>query len=299
MQGGINGPNQVQSLRAIGKYKHRHLITMGFMLGLLKELLLTRNESCTWIGLERGHIWGLVSAHMRLGPRTWEIDHIFHATKRDANILELVDDIIADLGQCGVTRVFLRLPELSPLIGSVSQSGFLIYKVETLHYSPIASQSISDQALPGLRARFPRDDHSLLRLYNASMPARLRAFSGLTNEEWRDSRERFGKDTVELVYEYNSTLLAWLRFLDLGKSLLCEMLVPPEHGNLIPKLVAESTEIWKEKESIYWLTADHQPSLSLELRQRGFLSLGNYTVMVKPVAGLVKEPYLATVSGVI
>ena len=130
MQGGINGPDQVQSLKTMGQYKHHHSITIGLMLGLLKELILPKNRKCTWIGLDHRHIWGLVSANMRSGPRAWEIDHIFHDTKRDNTILELVDNIVAELAHFGATRVFLRLTEPSPLVRRATQSGFLIYKFD-------------------------------------------------------------------------------------------------------------------------------------------------------------------------
>ena len=125
------GPNLARTMQGLasGRPTTRY--------GVWRETLSQRRRRVAvarWDGVE---LAGLASAHVRSGHRAWEVDQLYLADtpphyggpdrpQWDAPgvTLELLERIVQQAGDAHAERVFLRLPEDSPVFAAARRAGF-------------------------------------------------------------------------------------------------------------------------------------------------------------------------------
>jgi len=141
----------------------------------------------SWIRIEQGQIFGLVSARRREGADIWDVDQVTVLPAPDAGrtVALLLERLLGAAVNEGIHKVFLRLPEDDPALDWVRQVGFYPYCREELFYRSELPSLHRPPAVSGLRARRPSDHQPLFQLYSAVVPFRVRQAEAMTLHEWR------------------------------------------------------------------------------------------------------------------
>src|SRR5207249_3705768 len=93
-------------------------------------------------------------------------------------------------GEVGIQKVFLRVPEDSPIIDPARGTGFVEYNLETLYVRPVTVPNFPHVPLEGLRQKSSVDDHALFQLYCQSVPVVVREAEAMVFDEWQQLRQR-------------------------------------------------------------------------------------------------------------
>ncbi|HEX5415807.1 MAG TPA: hypothetical protein VFZ25_09065 [Chloroflexota bacterium] len=147
--------------------------------------LATGHES--WVRIEKGQIFGLVSARCREGGDVWDVDQLTVLPDPDAGrtVAQLLERLLGAAVTEGIHKVFLRLPDEDPACDWVRQVGFYPYCREELFYRSELPSLHRTAAVPRLRGRRPVDHQPLFQLYSAVVPFRVRQAEAMTLHEWR------------------------------------------------------------------------------------------------------------------
>lgn len=251
----------------------------------------------TWVWLDRGQICGLVSIRYRQSGNTWEVAHL---CLRDLTLgQELLDRLSWLGGERGVERIFLRLPQDSPLLEVAQRSGFSGYLRESLFRS---SERQPKNALGApsltLRPHYRRDELGLFQLYNAAVPLAVRQARGLTFVEWGESQEKPLQRGPfhELVGEKEGQVVGWVRLQARGERGSFELLAHPGAPSVSVALLDYCLgNLEAPSRSIFCLAAEFQRDLQEHLRQRGFEEVAQYSLLVKKTTARVRQTCLAPV----
>jgi hypothetical protein len=252
--------------------------------------------------IEGMHLVAIAVLRSRQGARTWEFSHVYAS-------VEALDECDALLEQCGAAvaadgaeRLFLRVPDASPLEAVARRSGFYPSFTEWVYQPEQGLTQAQVQAMLRLRPRIEADLHPLFRLYNASVPSTVRSAYGLTLDQWRDAQEPALGPVDEYVWERDGALLGWLRLSRHGGAkgirVTIDAMLHPDASAAAPLLCQEAVRlasgghrpVWPG-----WVIADHQAALAGVLLEVGWRPQRSYSVLIKSVTRRVGEASMALV----
>jgi hypothetical protein len=192
-------------------------------------------------------------------------------------------------GKSGVKKVFLRLPEESPLVDAAKKTGFVPYITESL-YGLEKGKAAGYESTPSCspRRKQVRDDYRLFELYEACVPAPIRRVEGMTFKEWQEAKDRRAKK--EWVFEEEGSLIGWLRVETTGDIGQFEVMASSQ-GEL-EKLVEYSLMSLDGCRYLFCLTPEFQGELAQLLQGRGFRQIERYSTLVKELTVRASEPCL-------
>jgi hypothetical protein len=151
------------------------------------------------------------------------------------------------------------------------------------------------EARPRLRA----DEQALFQLYNAVVPAPVRAAEAMTHEEWSalyPGRKRwqpsFTGARQQYVWELGTSLVGWLEITYGQRSQFMDLLVHPRYEDASDRLLRYAMLQMSTKAPVYALARDYQAPLASALQRAGFRRAGAHDVYVKFLAARVREPSL-------
>jgi hypothetical protein len=249
-----------------------------------------------WVAAVGGHLAGYAVARARCDGMVWDVEHL-HTAEQTAAI-ELLEHVCGQAAQSGARRVFLDVPAGSDGVGLAHRAGFERYASSSLmRLAPPfrVNKNIALAARPRLRA----DEHELFRLYNAAVPAPVRAAEAMTYEEWsalhRGSKKwtpsLFG-DRHQFVWELGSGLIGWMEVVYGQKSQFLEFMVHPQYESMLDRLVGYAMTQVSEKAPVYAAARDYQAALASALERAGFAPAGEVEILVRQLAARVPEPKL-------
>ena len=103
---------------------------------------------------------------------------------REEVSLPLLESLSQEAALQGVQKLFLRLPEESPLLSAARRAGYAPYLRERL-FMAVHPAFSEVEAPAGLSPRRRSDTLDLYRLYASLAPVRVRQAEGFTLQEWQ------------------------------------------------------------------------------------------------------------------
>ena len=246
----------------------------------------------TLVWSSRGSIRGLVSARRRHGPRAWEIDHLLLSNQETDICSSLLDKVSVAAAHLGGEKLFLRLPQESPLLDSARGVGFSTYLREHLYLFTASGEGAPTPSIH-LHPRLPSDELGLFQLYSAAAPGSVRSMEGLTLSDWREARER--APLREMVYEHEGRLLAWLGIGGTREVGQFGMMVHPEAEDRTEELIDYSMSVLRDRSTLLCLVPEFQVRLQRLLEVRGFDQTGSYSILVRQLRARVPQAELAPI----
>jgi hypothetical protein len=255
-----------------------------------------------WVAVSGGRVDGFAVAQARCDGSVWDVEHL-HAID-EATTTGLLEQVCVQASEGGARRVFIDVPASSDGIVAARRAGFQRYAALTLfRLSPPfkVDKSGAFAARPRLRA----DEHGLFQLYNAAVPAQVRAAEAMTYEEWsalhrgskRWAPSLFG-DRHQYVWELGAGLIGWVEVMYGQKSQFVELMVHPQYESMLDSLVSYTLTQVSEKAAVYATARDYQPALASALQRAGFAPAGEVEILVRQLAARLPEPKLMTVKAV-
>lgn len=246
---------------------------------------------CVWVYTDGLALKGLASVRDRRSPHTWEINRLLVADQDRNCCVKLLEHVSSAGGRLEIGRIFLRLPEDSPLLKAAQETGFLPYSTEHVYLRESADGVETRSEAPAafsFRRKKADDEYRLFELYHASVPPRIRRAEGMTYKEWQSNRDRsLGQ---EWVFDKGGDLVAWVAT-DVGR-----------HCGHLNILAAAKDEMRSAVEyglnslgscrQVCCLVPDFDGALLQLLGDRGFSRVMTHTVMTKELMVRVVEPYV-------
>lgn len=257
-------------------------------------MLAPERRRYTWVLTRGGRILALASSRRRSGASAWEVERLMAIEGGQEPCQELLEKLAFRLAAYGAQRLFLRLPGSSPFTSVVRKAGFACYQREYLLRSRVprpSGQRRGDGLLPSLRPRTEADQHALFRLYSSCIPADVRAAEGMTLSEWQEARERVGRHACDLVLEERGCVRAWLTIAEQGPWACLGLLAHGEERTC-EDLVDFALCQGANKRGAYALVPEYNGALQRVLLERGFETVAEFAVYVKPVAARERVPCL-------
>jgi len=239
--------------------------------------------------LRDARLAALAVLRARCGPRSWEVAHLFANDRMKEEVPELLERCVEHVGLCGGERLFIRVDYRSPLQEVARLAGF--FPAFTEEVFSLRRSLRADDGAPSLDIRppLPADTHGLFRLYNLALPTTVRAVSGLTLDQWQDSREALPSAGREYVWVHEDQVRGWLRLDHKGDALMIEALLHPDEGVMAPSIVEYAAHLARGHEKPSWIVPSYQQALSAALQYRGWTLQRTYSVLIRSVARSVPE----------
>ena len=263
----------------------------------------------TWISVRGSTLRGLISARRRSARAAWEIDCLINAAGDEALCMSLLDHVSEEAGREGAEKIFLRVNADSPVAPIARRAGFVPFVAETgyVHQGPVSSarpdgsaprDAVDDSTL-SLRRRSRADAYPLFQLYNVAVPESVRRVEGATFAEWLAAQERhwLTRRSAQLVLERNGYLGAWSRTAADGDIGRFDLLVHPREMKVLEPLLLAALARLAGQGILLALVPEYEEPLARLLSRLGFETKGQYVVMAKRTAVLVKKPRLAPTWG--
>ena len=274
---------------------------------LWKETLVQRRNRVTLAKWGGAQLLGLVSASARTEDRVWELDRLFlphdsvafrcpPAQRNEpwqAYSKELLGVLMEEVGQRRAERIFLRLPSRSPIFPIARSAGFSSYVEETV----LEGWGRGTRAAPAmtpvqLREKAPQDDHGVFQLFSDATPQSVRVVTGLTFNQWIDTRKSGRRARTEWVAESDGRITGWLGLTQRRWGVRAEALVHPGKPDLWEVLVERALA---RKGLLRWLVPEYQELVASLLLRREFHEVAQYTLLIKTLAVPVVDRRMAPV----
>jgi hypothetical protein len=266
------------------------------LLDVFGQALGQHSSRGMWVAATEAGLVGYAIARARCDGMVWDVEHL-HAAEM-ATGLELLEHLCSKAVDEGARRVFLELPARSPAIEAARRAGFERYAASTLLRlePPLeVDRASAFSARPRLRA----DEHALFQLYNATVPAQVRAAEAMTYEEWsalhrgkKSWRPSLVGDRHQFVWELSDGLIGWMEVVYGQKSQYLELLVKPGYESMLDRLVGYSLTQISEKAPVYASARDYQASLASALARAGFVCQDEAEILVRQLAARAPQPQL-------
>lgn len=238
----------------------------------------------TWVSVHGATIRGLISARRRTKASAWEVEVLIDASEDESVALSLFGRMTAGVIKQGAERVFLRLDADSGLEDVARSGGFFKYGTETLYRRESKHWRPSGEGDLPLRSKGKSDAFGIYQLYNACVPANVRAIEGPTFREWQAAQEKWGGRTSEMLVEQDGLVTGWLRLLAGGVGRLAAM---QQDGNY-DDLLDGGLDILQDRE-VFCLAPDYNGGLAASLERHAFEPAGEYICMAKRLTKPVEE----------
>lgn len=251
-----------------------------------------------WLAQGDGKVAGFAVARPRAGGLVWDVQYLHAVEGGEQAAVELLERVGAHAARHGARRVFLEVPRGTRGDHVARRAGFERYTSTTLHALPPGfpvSRTDHFEARPRLRG----DEQALYQLYQAAVPAPVRAAEAMTLEEWQALHRgprRWQPSIVgsrpQFVWELGASLVGWLGLTFGQRSQFMEILVHPKFGDATDKLVRWALLQVSPKAPVYASVREYQPGLAAALQDVGFRPLGEHELYVKLLAQRVREARL-------
>jgi hypothetical protein len=251
-----------------------------------------------WVWIEKGHLEGLISSRRRSDRKIWEVDNLLLTGQDKRMCLALLDSLSSAGGKLRVTKIFLRIPQTSPVIEMAQGAGFSPYLEEHLYRlqaRPSPRPRKPDFPPYSFRPRQESDGYDLFQVYTAAVPPPVRCAEGMTLQEWQQTRERrTGKGRPrELMCYREGSLVGWLRVRASSGVGQMELIVHPAEESGAEAMLRYSLARLSRNPCLLCLTPTFQGELQRLLRQHQFEEIAKYTTLVKELAVRVAQPIRA------
>jgi hypothetical protein len=249
-----------------------------------------------WVAEEGGQVLGLAAAHPRAGGLVWDVLHLHAEEDRVAG--DLLEQVAACAGTHAARRVFLETPLGGRGPDVARRAAFERFTSSELYVlGPGFKVERTDlfEARPRLRA----DEQALFQLYNAAVPAPVRAAEAMTHEEWGalyPGRKRwqpsFTGSRQQYVWELGTSLVGWLEITFGQRSQFMDLLVHPRYEDASDRLLRYALLQVSPKAPVYAVAREYQAPLASALQRAGFRGASAHELYVKLLAARVREPSL-------
>lgn len=240
----------------------------------------------------RSALDGIIVAQPRTGLRSWEIAHFFANQRGVSQAAQFLEACAGHSARQGAERLFLRTPLDSPIQAAAERAGFVPAHLEEVYGLDAPLRAGPGGARLRLRPVAPGDDHALFRLHNAAVPSPVRTATGLTQDQWRDSREGPAGHGRAYAWDIDGDVHGWLRLLHQRGTLTIDALLHPDDGRSAASLLGDAARLARDHERVFWPVASYQPILALALRHAGWRVDRHYAVLVRPLAKHAAEPVM-------
>ena len=287
LKGRSLGPNYAPTLSGILSGRWYYPSTYE----LSRALAAPQRRAGAWASVRDGETIAAASAGRISGPRSWQITQLLLAdgigpdaeTAQDA-VVELLEHISSQAARAGAERVFLRMDVDSPGQTAARRSGFFpIYREVLMELFRAGSNSHDANESP-LREVSRQDEYGLFRLYSAAVPPDVRRVTGMTFDQWRDSRARPAGRSREYALDGERGLRGWLRVGRVrGQAYMQAMAVPSERS-AADELAAFGLARTADARGALALAPEYEAALLTTLRDNGFVVRRRFVVSARRLA---------------
>jgi hypothetical protein len=252
----------------------------------------------TWVHVGEQGIDGLIVARVRCGGLVWDVRHLWADMAHEGVAQELLVWFCEEAVARGARRVFLETGPDETLLRTARRAGFELYTRATLYGAAGGGAAEPTQDVLPPRPRQRGDEHMLFQLYNAAVPAGVRAAEALTLEEWmalHKGTRRFTPGLLTARHQWvwgdGESAWAWAEVAGAARSQHAEWLVHPAHEDLCDAVVAHALE-QANKTPLYATCREYQQPLASALTRAGFAAASRRAVFARQLAVRVPEPRL-------
>ena len=251
-------------------------------------------QTC-WVETGRARIKALLRAGPRAGGQAWDISDLFLAKRNAGAAWDVLEQIAIHAARSRARRVFIRLPQGSPIFEQTRKAGYQVAYSETVFSAPsgnaVVERTGAAESGLALRPLGDADTQAMFRLYCAAMPLDQRSRVGQTIDEWLASDEKISpKSTDQGVDADDSTRLqARVRTAPLAGGWFFSVTRALDSNSGLDRLIAAGAAEAGEQ-PVYTVAASYERGLMDALEEFGFASAGSYDVMVKMLAARVRQP---------
>ncbi|HEY3116120.1 MAG TPA: hypothetical protein VGK54_05210 [Chloroflexota bacterium] len=245
-------------------------------------------------------VHGLIMARARAAGLVWDVEHLLCDASPDTSV-ELLRWLSMEAINVGSRRIFLETPTDGVGASVAARAGFERCTGGALYRLDPGFQTIWEDTFPA-RPRLRSDEMSIFHLYNAAVPAGVRAFEALTYEEWtalhrgrKPWSPSFWSQGQDYVWEIGSRVSAWMHMVFGDRAQHITMLIHPESEGFADRMVREALGQLSPKAPVLADVREYQTALEGTLQRFGFQKQLDYVVWVRQLAERVAEP--AVVSG--
>jgi hypothetical protein len=243
---------------------------------------------------------GLAVARPRAGGLVWDVANLHALPGEDTVAADLLEQVTASAGAHAARRVFLEAPAGGRGPDVARRAAFERFTSSEL-YMLAPGSKIERTDLFEARPRLRADEQTLFQLYNAAVPAPVRAAEAMTLEEWAalyPGRKRwqpsFTGTRQQYVWELGTTMVGWLELTFGQRSQFMELLVHPRYEDAADRLLRYALLQVSPKAPVYVLVREYQPYLASALERAGFRLAAEHELFVKLLAVRVREPRMVT-----
>lgn len=255
---------------------------LGLALGqaAVRQLFPLLEPWHSWVALSQGRLVGLISARPRNGPQVWEVTHLLLSQEAKDQSLALFQQLTQEAqGRC-TERIFLRLPQDSPVIPLAVEGGFEVYQTERLYRSLESGTRAFAHHWPTAgvwRSKTKPDNRAIFQLYSALAPALVRQAEGLAYAEWWQAREKV-TTRQEKVWEQAGQVQGWARARPWWDGILLEFLCPPGEELALQPMIDSSLQ---QGRPVYCLTYSYQTHIQRWLEAEGFQPVAEHALCLR------------------
>jgi hypothetical protein len=155
---------------------------------------------------------------------------------------------------------------------------------------------LPSEPLPA-RPRLRSDETTLFQLYNAAVPANVRAAEAMTYEEWAAlyrGRKPWTPtvlgDRQDYVWEIGSRIVGWMRVVFGQRSQALDLLTHPHYDTYAERMLENALTQTSPKAPVLADVREYQGAVQAALEQAGFHRGPPYLVWARQLAGRVVEP---------
>jgi hypothetical protein len=253
-----------------------------------------------WVAEQDGRMVGLATARPRAGGLVWDVANLHAVLGENTIAADLLEQVAACAGSHAARRVFLEAPAGGRGQDVARRAAFERFTSSDLFVlAPGGKIERTDlfEARPRLRA----DEQTLFQLYNASVPAPVRAAEAMTLEEWGalyPGRKRwqpsFSGSRQQYVWELGTSMVGWLELTFGQRSQFMDLLVHPRYEDAADRLLRYALLQVSPKAPVYVTVREYQPYLASALQRAGFRLVARHELFVRLLAARVREPRLVT-----
>jgi hypothetical protein len=260
----------------------------------LSALLPLSHETLLYVAEEDGRIIGFVQASghpltvsLPAKISSLQVLNLCVATGADPDAVApaLIEYLCEQVGQKGVSRLFVRIPLEDSLMDTFRLQGFRQYATESVLYAE-APEARCTAPPPGLRPCRSRDDRLLYHLYRKVTPWGVAHLEAPTYREWKALRGSPGQqeviDRVEIV--------GWCRVQkgSQARPHTLSLMALPEQG--LADELADHAIAASDAQSAWSSLRHYDAHLIDALRGRGFSLLLTQALLVRELAVRVALP---------
>jgi len=248
-----------------------------------------------WVAEHGGAIVGLAAARARYGGLVWDVEHLHLADVSDEVAGALLDHVCDRAIFASARRVFMDTRADAFKVDVAQLTRFERYTTSSVYRIDAPFKPGKWEHFEG-RPRLRADEQALFRLYNAAVPAVVRAAEAMSYEEWsalHRGRKRWTPSLVgdrhQFVWELGEGLAGWLEVVYGQKSQFIELLVDAKYESLLDRFIAYGLKQVSEKAAVYSTVREYQPGLAAGLERVGFNLVGRNNMYVRQLTERVLE----------